>query len=555
MSRPMPRHTRKSVLSLALLCAAAGLFPRWAAAATNNVPGKEPDFKISSKVSLSVPDQAIQQSFRIATDLVAEMRQVAYRHYKYDGWLAVCNGKTDKRPGYDPRDFRYGPKCAAYLWGDDPRLIPEMGKRILLDEHENSGKLRWEYGHGQTAIHIGQVAKHFSDYLRYSEQDKFIQDNWARQLKIIRWTLSEYDRNNDGLIEHGRDVPNWLWAYLVGEPENAFIWDHTQSDVVVVASMEVCEWLQLMADYGAAHQLPETEWLRSKAAQMRTAIETLAYDCDAGYYYLLERAKEKKWYHSGRGIQEESRELDVTPYYAAFVAGNDSRGQKIAEYARKVLLDHGVFPLPLMYPSYYWICPNYPYHGFVPGGCWEESYYNCVRAFVKYGMYDAVYAAIKRRSEAHVRDRDCREWFTPDGVGNGADHYGISAAAHTSAIIEGLFGITPTRFGFDEINIWPAMPASWADSPATIGVALPDGGFLKYTYLLEKKAKTITLTIETDKERRGHLRIPVPGSTRAILWNGKTVLCDMAHRADRQGDVVYLDRSFKRGILKIEYEP
>ena len=111
--------------------------------------------------------------------------------------------------------------------------------------------------------------------------------------------------------------------------------------------MEVCEWLQLMADYGEAHRLPETDWLQAKAAQMRDAIETRAYDSDAGYYYLLYRAGEKKWYHSGCGINEASRELDVTPYYAAFVAGNDSRGQKVAEYARHVLMDNGVFPMPL----------------------------------------------------------------------------------------------------------------------------------------------------------------------------------------------------------------
>ena len=33
-----------------------------------------------------------------------------------------------------------------------------------------------------------------------------------------------------------------------------------------------------------------------------------------------------------------------------------------------------------------------------------ESYYNCVRAFSKYDMLDAVYAAIQRRSDAYVRE-------------------------------------------------------------------------------------------------------------------------------------------------------
>lgn len=521
----------------------------------SNTLSNEPDFRISRRVSMSVPDKTIEDSFQIAADLLVEMRRIAYQHYKHDGWLAVSDGTNGPQPSYDPRDFRFGPKCAAYLWGDDPGLISQMGDRIFFDEHDKDGKLGWDYSRGQCGIHIAQVAKHFSDYLRYSERDKFVMENWDRLLKIIKWTLAEYDRNHDGLIEHGWRVPNRLWAYLVGEPENSFIWDQTESDVVVVASMEVCEWLQLMADYGEAHHLPEKDWLQSKAAQMRSAIETLAYDSDAGYYYLLCRAKEKKWYHSGCGINEDSRELDVTPYYAAFVGGNDSRGHKVAEYARHVLMDNGVFAMPLSYPTYYWTCTNYPYHGFISGGCWEESYYNCVRAFSKYNMLDATYAAIKRRSDAYAREGGCSEWFTlKQGTGSGRDRYGIAAAGHLSAIIEGLFGITPTRFGFAEINIWPAMPPSWADQPATIAVTLPDGGFLKYTYLFQPKRKTVTLTIQTDKQRQGHFRIPVPGLAKSIQWNEEQTRGDIRTRADGQWELLSLDRPFTKAVLKIEME-
>ena len=311
----MPPLVALAVLALCRSAAAAG------------PAGHEPDFRISGKASLSVPDKAIEESFRIATDLLVEMRQIAYRHYKYDGWLAVSNGKTNPVAQYDIRDIRYGTKCAAYLWGDDPRLIPEMGKRIFFDQHDKDGKLTWDLN-SQCGIEIAHVAKHFSDYLRYSEQDKFIEENWDRQLKIVRWSLAAYDRNGDGLIEQGEHVPTRLWALLIGEPENSFIWDRTQNDVVVVASMEVCEWLELLAAYGKAHHLTDTDWLRSKAAQTHDAIETRAYDPQAGYYYLLCRAAEQKWYHSGCGINEASRELDVTPYYAAFVAGNDAARQK-----------------------------------------------------------------------------------------------------------------------------------------------------------------------------------------------------------------------------------
>jgi hypothetical protein len=169
-------------------------------------------------------------------------------------------------------------------------------------------------------------------------------------------------------------------------------------------------------------------------------------------------------------------------------------------------------------------------------------------------MFDAVYTAIKRRSDAYVRDQQCSEWYTPEGEMQGRDQYGISAAAHVSAIIEGLFGITPTQFGFQEVNIWPAIPASWADKPATIRVALPGGGFLKYIYLFSKQAKTVTLTIETDRRRQGHFRIPVPGCCNSVVWNEEKLLCDVAYQADRQGDLVYIDKPFEKAVLKISLQ-
>jgi hypothetical protein len=427
-----------------------------------------------------------------------------------------------------------------------------------------------DYSRHQSAIHVAQVAKHFSDYLRYSGQDQFIGDNWDRLLTIIRWTLGEYDRNTDGLIENGRRLQNRLWAYLVGEPENSFILDQAENDVVVVPSMEVCEWLQLTAAYGKARHLPRADWLESKRGQMLHAIENQAYDRDAGYYYLLYRAKEQKWYHSGSGIDETSRELDVTPYYAAFVSGNDSRGRKVADYARQVLMNDAVFPMPLTYPVYYWECTNYPFQGFIPGGCWEEAYYNCVRAFSKYDMLDPVYRAVKLRSDSIAREGVCMEWYSlKDGIGGGRDRYGISAAGHVSAIIEGLFGITPAGFGFGKVNIWPAIPSDWAGTPATITVTLPDNGFLTYTYLYRPEAKTVTFTVETDRQREGRFRIPVPGRVKAlpypvstpfssppssIHWNGKETWPNIRKQTDGRREVVCFDQPFTKAVLTIDLE-
>lgn len=533
---------RRALLGIA----GAGLSRAAAATKEDGAPG----------VEMSVPDKALEQSFRIALKLTADMRRLAARHYGKEGWLAVSDGRRGLQHGWDPRDFRYGPKCAAYLWGHEPEFMLHMGRRIFHDEiNSGDGHINWDYrpsGH-QTAIHVAQHAKHFADYLVYSEQECFIRENWDRLLKLLRWVDTEYARGTGGFIEHGNMVPDHFWSLLVGEPYNFPKVENCSRDVVVVASMEVCELLRTMAAYAGERQLRDAAWLKSRAAQLHEAIEERAYDSDAGYYYLLHRAPENAWRHSMLGLNEESRELDVTPYYAAMVSGNYSRAMVVAGYARTVLLERNIFPMPLHYPTYSWISPNYGSpQTFVQGGCWEESYYNCVRAWSRCRMQDAIYEAVRRRSEAYVRDQDCVEWYTQTGAPRGRDRYGISAAAHIQAVIEGLFGITPVRAGFDEIRIEPNLPLAWAGRVAGIRVNLPRGGFLKYEHACDPARKTVALTLETDRQRMAHLRLFVPGPVQSVRWNSGRVLFDSAHQVGR-GTFVLLDRIFTKDRMEVSF--
>jgi hypothetical protein len=516
----------------------------------------EPNFSMSSRVALSTPESSIQQSFGIAARLVEQMRRLAFAHYQKDGWLAVSDGKNGPQHSYDPRDFRYGPKCAAYLYGHDPAFSLEMGSRIFEDQTDPAtGRLLWD-PKGQTSIHLAQTVKHYSDYLVYSGQDAFVQKHWARLVQMLKWNLEHYDTNHDGLIEHGPNVPDHLWALLVGEPDNFPVVDHCGRDAVVVSSMEVCELLSLAANYGVKHGLAETAWIQQRAAQTKEAIEKAAWDPDAANYYLLYRAPEKRWYHSLLGINEDSRELDVTPYYSSLISGNHSRAAAVAAYARKVLLEYSVFPMPLHYPTYCWLSPNYSSaYGGIPGGCWEEGYYNCVRSWSNCKMLDAVQEAVRRRSNAYVRDNDCEEWYTQaKGAARGRDRYGISAAGHVSAVIEGLFGITPTGFGFDEMNLWPNVPATWTDAPSSITVTLPADGYLQLTHLYEPARKVVSVSAETDKERLGHFRVYAPTPVKQVKWNGEHTRYVSAEHPGG-GFFVYLDRRFQHARLEIELLP
>lgn len=512
-----------------------------------------PGFEASEDVRIEVPEKPIEDSFRIAVRLVEDMRRLAYSYYGKDGLLAVSDGKNGPQHGYDPRDFHFGPKCAAYLFGHDRQFGVEMGCRIFQDQSDPAdGSLKWDPT-GQTAIHLAQTAKYWSDYLTYSGQDATVAGNWSRALQTVKWGLANYDANEDGLIEHGTRVPNNFWALLVGEPDNFPHVASCSQDVVVVASMEVCELLRVMAAYASSHGLAGADWLQAHEARSHEAIETAAWDSDAGYYYLLYRRPEKKWQHSILRINEDSRELDVTPYYSSLIGGNHARAVSVADYARKVLLEHSIFPMPLHYPAYCWISPHYDNaYGGIPGGCWEEGYYNCVRAWSECKMLDALYEAIRRRSEAYARDGDCIEWYTQNkGLARGRDRYGISAGAHVAAIIEGLFGITPANGGFDEINIHPNLPVKWAGQTASIRVTLPNAGFLEYSHTCDTTNRAITIRAASNKERLGHFRVFAPMPVVSVKWNSGKTRYTSAQQADG-GFFVFLDRPFQEGRLEID---
>jgi hypothetical protein len=514
--------------------------------------------RISPLVQISTPDKAIDESFWIAAKLTQELRQLATAHYHKEGWIAVSDGKNGPQHSYDPRDFRYGPKLSAYLYGDDPTFALEMGKRILEDQtNPTTGQMLWDT-HGQTAIHLAQTVKHFTDYVAYGGNSDLVRDHWTRITQFAHWALATYDRNNDGLIEQGPFVNDHFWSLIVGEVSNFPMVPNCSDDVVVVATMEVCEFVSTMARYAAEHKLADEAWLTARAKQMHAAIEAKAFDSTAEYYYLCRRTPEDRWYHSVNAINEDSRELDVTPYYSSIVSGDWSRAMRVAQYARTVLIDDKIFPMPLDYPTYSWVSPHYggPW-GHIPGGAWEEAYYNCVRAWSHTRLLDAVYEAVHRRSVAIAREKDTRESFTHDGQGRGRDRYGISAMGHLSAIIEGLFGIVPTGFGFDEVDIAPNLPIHWAgQAPASIQVAVPGGGFIKCTWSCDLKTRTIELAIESDRERKGNFRIFVPGPIGTIHFSEENIPRNMIDQAPQvnTGLFAFIHRPFHKDTLRITFE-
>ena len=147
------------------------------------------------------------------------------------------------------------------------------------------------------------------------------------------------------------------------------------------------------------------------------------------------------------------------------------------------MLKDRVFPMPTRWPTYSWYSPANP-NGVDMGddcgqigGAWDTPYFHCVELLSRLGLQQAVQRAVFRRAEVIHRDQDCLESYYLDGTVDhtrfyNRDQYIVSATAHLSAIIEGLFGITPARDGFcrSQSASQPAAvpPASPHDAPVRL---------------------------------------------------------------------------------------
>ncbi|MEM4169501.1 MAG: hypothetical protein QXY99_05385 [Thermoproteota archaeon] len=146
--------------------------------------------------------------------------------------------------------------------------------------------------------------------------------------------------------------------------------------------------------------------------------------------------------------------------------------------------------------------------------------------FEKVGMCDALYHSIKRRSDVHVRDKDILEWYFKDGTIDQVhayhrDFYGVAAASHLCAIIEGLFGLYPSWFGFEEINIRPNFPLWWKDETVSIMVNIPLRGVFGYDWRFDSSKNAIEMAITPIPAVVGHFRISVPTlNIKRVLWDG-----------------------------------
>ena len=214
---------------------------------------------------------------------------------------------------------------------------------------------------------------------------------------------------------------------------------------------------------------PQAETLAKCHAELVAAIENRAWSEKDAYYYLQRDENTDRWFLSINGQCEESRETDVMPFYAAEACEIPERIQAVGRVLNRALLKDRVFPMPTRWPTYSWYSPYSP-NGVDMGddcgqigGAWDTPYFHGVELLSRLGLQQAVQRAVFRRAEVTHRDQDCLESYYQDGTIDPTrfydrDQYMVSGTAHLSAIIEGLFGITPARTGFAEVNLRPNLP-------------------------------------------------------------------------------------------------
>ncbi|MCG2739258.1 MAG: hypothetical protein L6300_03340, partial [Syntrophaceae bacterium] len=306
------------------------------------------------------------------------------------------------------------------------------------------------------------------------------------------------------------------------------------------------------------------------------AIEGPAWNEMTQYYYLQKDDNSARWFHSINGQCEESRETDIVPFYAAEACEIESRIRAVGSVIHKVLVKDRIFPMPTHYPVYAWYSPENP-NGIDMGedvgqigGAWDTPYFHCVQVLERLGLQEALQRAVLRRAEVTHRDQDCLESFRLDGTVDNTrfynrDLYFISASAHVSAVIEGLFGITPAKPAYAEVNIRPNLPlyrrhrhtghaSEWSGRDNKINVNLGPGR--KLNLVVRYDEDTEVLVLRTNKiGLPAHIRLPLDymGRFKKATWAGQPIKVRVEQGLDSA--FVFVDHKLDGGELKILLAP
>lgn len=547
-----------------------------------------------SEVGIDTPLPYLDASWKIAVDLVDCGRRLYREGRTLDprkpdrpggfpgAWLPVSLGRRGPlvHP-WDERDIRHAAKMTAYLWAGEEGLFEEYERNLFVDHIQSDGLYRCTYDGNISpyAVHIGLYLAAAADmgscYGVTPGASGIVLRNIAT---LLRRTRERFDPERSGFLNVGVEE-KWhtrgFWGQFIGEPFHMPAnFDGTAK--LVTAGMAMAVFAKRYRDVAREIDAPEAAELGALHDELVEAIETRGWDDMAGYYFLQFDHNTNRWFHSMNGQNEESRETDIVPYYAAEVCANPERVKAVGRVVAKALLHERVFPMPTRFPIYSWYSPGRPNYidmgddcG-IMNGAWDTPYFHCVQILERLGLQKALQRAVLRRAEAIHRDGDCLESYYLDGTiddtrYHNRDRYIVSATAHLSAIVEGLFGITPARPGFAEVNLRPNLPlyrnyrhsshaSDWSGRDNRICVNLGLKGLLDMVIRYDEEAERLTL--RTSKVGiPAHIRLPLDLGARfkCADWEGTPVDASVENGMD--GDFVHVDHVLDGGMLTLSLLP
>ena len=555
----------------------------------NRWQGAEPT---PSWIGIDTPFHYLNDSWNVALRLVDKGRRL-YREGHgmgrvpdnpkgYPGaWTPVSLGRCGPQVyPWDARDIRHAAKLMAYLWAEEPGLLEEYERNCFIEHVAKNGDFLNRMNDtppysgilGMFVASTGDLAWCYG--VTPAKQKQVL----GNVIKLIKRALQTFDPEGSGLLNVGVGK-KWhargFWGTFLGEP-NHMPANYDGTNKIVIAGMALAVFAKRFRDAARELDAPEADDLNELFERLTAAIEGPAWNEMTQYYYLQRDDNSARWFHSINGQCEDSRETDVVPFYAAEACEIPERVNAVGRVLCRALLKDRIFPMPTHYPVYSWYSPAHP-NGVDMGedcgqigGAWDTPYFHCVELLARLGLQEAVQRAILRRAEAVHRDQDCMESFRLDGTVDNArfcnrDEYIVSATAHLSAIIEGLFGITPAKTGFAEVNIRPNLPfyrkhrhtvnpSQWSGRDNAIGVNLGPGKQLHLKVRYDED--TERLSLKTNQAGiTAHIRLPLDLGARFLraTWNGKPVKARVEKGLD--SDFIYVDHKLDGGELLIRLKP
>ena len=547
-----------------------------------------------SYIGIDTPFKYLNDSWDIAVRLLDEGRML-YRQGKGldrvpdnpDGfpgaWLPVSFGKRQPLVHtWDERDIRHLAKMVAYLWADEPGLIEEVERNFFIEEIRDNGDYRRYEGNSHNSSYANPVvmyASAASDMIWSFGLAKLERESvLGNMVKFVKRILEKFDPKGSGLLNVGVG-PQWhsrcFWGTLLGEP-NHLSANFDGRNKVVPATMSLAVFVKRLRDLTIDLDAKEAKELDSIYDRLVNAIEESTWNDAADYYYIQRDDNSDRWFHSINGLCEESRETDQVPHYAAEACKIPERVKAVGRVVSEAILKHRAFPMPTRYPTYAWYSPSNP-NGVDMGddcgqigGAWDTPYFNCVQILERLGLQEAIQRAVLRRAEVIYRDQDCLESYRLDGTVDHArfynrDRYVVSATAHLSSIIEGLFGVTPAKGSFAEVNIRPNLPlyrrhrhtshpSEWSGRDNKINITLGEGR--KVNMVIRYDEDTEILRLKTNNVGIvAHIRLPLDLGSRfkRASWNGE----DLQSRLEKgmDSDFIHVDHVLDGGELKVELSP